>query len=109
MTQFPADADGDALRRVAEGGSDLSQPMVIEFSIAVPDQASGEATAGAAGSEGFETIVDHDDESEGWSCYCRMEMVATYERLLEVQDEPQRLAAPHGGRVDGWVTAGNVA
>ena len=109
MTHFPADADGDALRRVAEGGSDMSKPMVIEFSIAVPDQPSGEATAEASASAGFDAIVDHDDESDEWSCYCRMETVATYERLLALQDELQRLASPHGGRIDGWVTAGNVA
>lgn len=31
-TYYPDDDDGDALRRVAENGSDMSQPMKIEFS-----------------------------------------------------------------------------
>ena len=109
VTQFPSDADGDALRRVAEGGSDMSSPMAIEFAVAVSDQESGEATADAAGSAGFETMVSYDDESDEWTCYCRIEMVATYERVVEVQKELQRLAAPHGGQVAGWETAGNVA
>ena len=38
---FPNDADGDALRRVAER-SDMSQPMDIDFAINVPNQARGE-------------------------------------------------------------------
>lgn len=30
----PDDADGDALRTVADAGADMSRPMVIEFSVA---------------------------------------------------------------------------
>ena len=105
MAQFPADADGDALRRVAGGGSDMAKPMAIEFAIAVPDRRSGEAVAEAAASRGFDVEVSHDEPLDAWTCYCCMEMVATYERLLQVQEDLQRLAEPHGGDIDGWETA----
>ncbi len=38
---FPDDADGDALRRVAER-SDMSKPMDIDFAVDVPSKRSGE-------------------------------------------------------------------
>lgn len=41
---FPNDADGDALRRVAER-SDMSKPMDIDFAVEVPNQARGEKMA----------------------------------------------------------------
>lgn len=35
---YPNDADGDALRRVAGAGSDMSKPMDIDFAVAAPDE-----------------------------------------------------------------------
>lgn len=105
---LPDDADGDALRRVEEGGSDLSKPMTIEFFVAVPDESSGQAVAEAAEVAGFETEFDRDDESGEWTCYCTRFMPATYEEVIRAQEELRQLAAPHGGVPDGWETAGNV-
>jgi len=36
--EFPDDADGDALRRFVDNGSDLAKPMSIGFQVAVPDE-----------------------------------------------------------------------
>jgi len=83
----------------------MAKPMAIEFAIAVPDRRSGEAVAEAAASRGFDVEVSHDEPLDAWTCYCCMEMVATYERLLQVQEDLQRLAEPHGGDIDGWETA----
>lgn len=105
---LPDDADGDALRRVEEGGSDLSKPMTIDFFVAVPGESSGQAVAEAAEAAGFETEVDQDDESGEWTCYCTRFMPATYEGVVRAQEELRQLAAPHGGVPDGWETAGNV-
>ena len=79
MLQFPADADGDALRRVAEGGSDMSKPMTVEFAVAVADEPSGQAIAEreAAAAAGFTTSLTFDDQSDEWTCYCSAEMLAT--------------------------------
>ena len=33
---YPDDADGDALRRIASTGADMSRPMQIDFFVAVP-------------------------------------------------------------------------
>jgi hypothetical protein len=41
----PGDADGDALRKVAESGADMSRPTVIEFSVDVPDERAARRVA----------------------------------------------------------------
>ena len=77
---FPNDADGDALRRVAADGSDLSRPVSIDFTVAVPDSGAGLEVAVRAGALGYQTAA---------------------------QQELDELARSHGGRADGWGTFGN--
>jgi hypothetical protein len=54
---FPNDADGDALRRVVDGGSDLSRPMTIDFTVDVPSDEAGQAVARAAQKIGYHTDI----------------------------------------------------
>jgi len=103
---FPDDPDGDALFQVAQLGSDLSQPMEIDFIIAVPDEAAGKSIARAARAAGYATEVATDDNGD-WICYCSKEMIATYEAVVLAQEELRDLSAPHGGEPDGWETVGN--
>jgi len=49
---LPDDADGNALRLVADSGVDLSRPMDIDFVVAVPDRQAGEAVARLAAVSG---------------------------------------------------------
>lgn len=104
---YPDDADGDALFQVASLGSDLSEPMEIDFVVKVPDQASGQKVARAANSAGYVTEVATDDEGE-WICYCTKEMVASYEALVDAQEELRQLSRRFGGEPDGWETLGNA-
>ncbi|MGE5184457.1 MAG: ribonuclease E inhibitor RraB [Acidobacteriota bacterium] len=53
MATYPRDADGDALRRVADDGSDMARPMVVDFMIAARDEAVGRAIAAAVGPLGY--------------------------------------------------------
>jgi hypothetical protein len=54
---YPHDADGDALRRLAADGSDMSKPMEIDFAVAVPNEAVGSAIAEQARARGYEVEV----------------------------------------------------
>jgi hypothetical protein len=103
---FPNDADGDALRRVAER-SDMSQPMDIDFAINVPNQARGEEMAQLASQRGYATIVECDALGLRWTCYCTKRMVLTYEAVVAAQKELNELSEPLGGHSDGWGTFGN--
>jgi regulator of RNase E activity RraB len=102
---LPNDADGDALRRLAAAGSDLSRPMSIDFAVAVPSRVAGLAVARAAAVVGYESSVD--GGGDGWTCYCTRRMVASHAAVVDAQAELNRLSEPHGGRCDGWGSAGN--
>lgn len=106
--RFPDDADGDALFQVVAAGSDLSQPMDVDFAVLVPDEAAADDVAEDAEIAGFAAEVVWDDEAGEWTCYCTKTMVASYESVRETQEELRALAAPHGGVPDGWETAGNA-
>ena len=105
---YPDDADGDALRRIAEDGSDMTRPMVIDFHVAAPDQAAAEAIAEAAGQRGYRTKVYRDEDSNAWTCECSREMVATHAAVMAAQDELDALSRPLSGHSDGWGTFGNA-
>lgn len=106
---FPNDADGDALRRLAEDGNDLTRPMHIDFTISVPSLAAGHAVARAAQELGYRTSVEHDEEGATWTCYCSRHMVASYDAVVLAQEELSRVSGPHGGHCDGWGSFGNAS
>jgi len=113
MVDYPDNADGDALRRVLAGGSDMAKQMEIDFAVAAPDEAAGRRIADEAGRLGYRVrlVPDADPEepdATSWSCYCSKTMVPDYEAILAVQRELDDLATPFGGWSDGWGTFGNV-
>jgi regulator of RNase E activity RraB len=115
MPEYPNDADGDALRRVAADGSDMSKPMLVDFMVAVRDGESGQNVAAAAAHLGYRTQVmqdssEEDDEANAypWTVYCTKKMTLTYEAVVAAQAELDRLSQPYGGYIDGWGTFGNA-
>jgi len=108
MSNFPDNADGDVLRRLAESSADMTSPMVIDFAVAIPDEATGRAIALKAIEIGYKASVDQDSESNEWACYCSKPMFATYEDVINCQLELDKIAVAYGGFVDGWGTFGNV-
>jgi hypothetical protein len=105
---YPNDADGDALQRVADHGSNMSQPMSIDFCVAVPNELAGKAVAEVVTAKGYVTKVVKDHDATSWTCYCTKEMVATYNAVIAAQAELDELSKPFGGYIDGWVTGGNT-
>jgi len=122
MREYPDDADGDALANLAAQGLDMSQPLVLEFSIAAPDEQSAKSIADALGKQNYTPEIDFDErepeddpdasdddvEDEGfgplWSVYVKVTMVPEYDNVVAVQSELDRIAAPFGGQADGWGT-----
>jgi len=106
--KFPDDPDGDALFQVVAAGSDLSEPMDIDFAVLVPDEAAADDVAEDAEAAGFSTEVSWDEEVGEWTCYCSRTMLASYESVRAAQEDLRAIASPHGGVPDGWETAGNA-
>ena len=105
---FPDDADGHALRRIADHGSDMSKPMFIDFQVAVPDENSARSLADVARKLGYHAkVYDSAGCTLPWTCECSTRMVATYEGVIATQAELASISAPFGGIPDGWGTFGN--
>ena len=116
MTMFPDDADGAVLADLAAQGVDLSQPLLIEFAVAVPDEPSAQNTLEAMTNAGFNSRIEYDEgepdfdpeaDDEGefgpmWTVYADVLMVPQYDEIIRIQAELDRLAGPFGGNADGW-------
>jgi regulator of RNase E activity RraB len=105
---FPDDADGDALRRFVDGGSDLSKPMLINFQVAVPDEKAAQGMADVALKLGYRVSVHESPGcSRPWTCECSTRMLVSYDGVIAIQKELAKLASPFGGHPDGWGSFGN--
>lgn len=117
MTAYPDDADGAALADLAEHGVDMSQPLLIEFPVAVPDEASANKTRMAMTRAGYDSHIEYDagepdddgeidpdDEEYGpsWTVFANVNMVPEYNEIIRIQAELDRLAQPFGGNSEGW-------
>lgn len=123
MTDYPEDADGALLAELEAQGVDMTQPLLIEFAVAAPDEAAATAIAEALAGAGYESEIDYDDgepmegeaDDEGladpedeeefgpsWTVYAIVELVPDYDEILRIQEELDSLAEPLGGAADGW-------
>ena len=102
------EATRQALQQYVEAGSDLSRPMEMDFFVAVPDQAAGEAVAARAHLLGFATSVEHDDEDGAWTCYCTKTIVPEYATVVRIERELDRIGREFGGHGDGFGSFGNA-
>ncbi|MFN0052879.1 MAG: ribonuclease E inhibitor RraB [Planctomycetales bacterium] len=106
---FPNDDDGDALRRLLTGGSDLSRLMYVNFQVAVPDEAAAKGLAEVAWKLGYRVEIYSSPEcSLPWTCECSTRTLASYEAIIEIQMELRRISTPFGGFPDGWGSFGNA-
>ncbi|HTJ45417.1 MAG TPA: ribonuclease E inhibitor RraB [Kofleriaceae bacterium] len=106
VPDYPDDADGDALRRVAGSGSDMSKPMLVDFMIAAGAGAT-ESIATGARALGYVAAIDRNDRGER-TVYCSKQMLLDYDSVITAQRELDEMSAPFGGRTDGWGTSGNL-
>jgi hypothetical protein len=117
MTSYPEDADGAVLADLAAQGVDMSQPLLIEFAVAVPDEASANKVLKAMIRGGYDSQIvydegepddddeiDPDDEELGpsWTVYANVTMIPEYKEIMRIQADLERLARPFGGNSDGW-------
>lgn len=116
MTTYPDDADGAVLADLEAQGVDMTQPLTIEFPVAVPDEASAENAAAAMTKAGYESQIEYDegepdfdpgadDAGEfgpSWTVYASVHMIPEYSEIMRIQAELDHIARPFGGNSDGW-------
>ncbi len=60
MNDYHDDADGQVLARLAEHGVDMTLPLLIEFSVAVPDGRTAVSVESALSGKGYDIELDYD-------------------------------------------------
>jgi hypothetical protein len=96
-----------ALARLEHEGSDLQQPLAIDFFVAVPSAAAGEIVADRARCVGFRTSVEHDVPTDTWTCYCSIVIVPALSTVVRIEEQLDKLAQDVGGYADGFGSYGN--
>jgi hypothetical protein len=107
MPDYPNDADGDALRRVAADGNDMSAPMVMDFPVVLPAETPARQFASVAAARGYRVHVWKHDDDPGWDVICSIDMVPTHADVVRIQRELTEWAGPYRGYCDSWGTSGN--
>jgi len=116
MTSYPDDADGAVLADLAAQNVDMTQPLTIEFPVAVPNEASANSAAAAMTKAGYESQIEYDegepdfdpetDDAEefgpSWTVYANVQMIPEYNEIVRIQAELEQIARPLGGKSDGW-------
>jgi regulator of ribonuclease activity B len=102
------DGDGDALRRLASHGSDLSKPMTVDFAVDVPNDDAAKSVAAAALKLGSRPHTYQDSTDKKWTCNCAKTIIPTYDEILAIQNQLDELSRPFGGKSDGWGSFGNA-
>jgi hypothetical protein len=101
MSLFEENAE--VLRRFAADGIDLGRPRRIDFSLVFRDRTTADDFARAADPEGFSTVVEVTDRTEGpWEVTASRKMSPTSEAITAWETRLDALAGRFGGRADGW-------
>ncbi|MFB3430248.1 MAG: ribonuclease E inhibitor RraB [Phycisphaerales bacterium] len=113
MLDYPNDADGDALRRIAGGGSDMSKPMRVDFQMLVPTPDHAERLVVRLRKLGYSAHV-YEWQLAEWepgrdlTCEAFVRTLATYDVVIAIQNELELVCEPFGGVIDGWGSFGNI-
>ncbi len=102
--EFPNDENGDVLRRMQEGGDDLTKCRDIDFSCVFPSQSSAGQFADHFRRAGLKVGVEEGNVEQGlfWDVTVTRYMLPTHAGIAEVEENLAEVAAPLGGRNDGW-------
>ncbi|MEL7492044.1 MAG: ribonuclease E inhibitor RraB [Pseudomonadota bacterium] len=102
MPEYPDDADGDALQRIADDGVDMTKPLAIEFQILVPNENTADKVARELQKSGYGSNKDYDDVDDEWLIICPIEMVPSYENVVSMQKTLEGKLASCKAQLVGW-------
>ena len=111
MSLLVEEENKDVLRRMSEGGDDLTAPRPVDFTFVFPDRASAASFADAIQSQSFQAS---EVENTGcvpelaWEVVATMEMAPELHAVTEIELGLGNLATGLGGRPDGWGFLGDI-
>ena len=102
MSTWPADADGDVLRRMEAGGFDFSRPCLIDFNVDFETWPPADAAFSLL-QERYPSLEAYAPSDDG-AGYLQFQVLETlsYELVTRIQSEVSESMAPFGGVCESW-------
>jgi hypothetical protein len=100
--RFPDDLNGDVLRRMHDGGDDLSQPRVIDFSFVFSDRRGALSFAQMVDDPEKEVCISFYEPKQSWQVAVKYRMVPNHQDITALESELSAKAESVGGKADGW-------
>ncbi len=104
-SELPDDADGAALKRLADDGVSLGESREVDFSIWLNDREEAYRVQQLLDGKGYRFRVYQVRMSGRWSIDCTRVVRLGYEAIVAAQNELNADLAPLGLVCDGWGTA----
>ena len=108
IQDIPDDDTGQAIKRWAMEGSDLNEPMKIDFFINVADEVIGSQLSVNPALSDFKVFVERDDDTGRWTCYCTITMIPDYRAIINIETLLADVAKGLGAGYDGFGSFGNA-
>jgi hypothetical protein len=109
INDIPDDDTGQAIKRWAGKGSDLASPMKIDFFIEVADGVIGAKVSSDPALADFSVLVERDDETGRWTCYCTKTLIPDYRAIVDIEAVLTAVAKRHSAGYEGFGSFGNAA
>lgn len=102
------DWDERLIDRLRKSGSDPFQPHEVDFFMAMPSEAEGQAVAAQLEAEGYRVDVKaapDNPNDQPFSLHATKSLRLSVPGMRELTHHFQELAKAHGGHYDGWSAA----
>ena len=102
------DWDERLVKNLRTQGGDPFSPSEVDFFFDLPDQGACEQVAGALSVRGYSVDFRRDDPERGdrYTLHALKSIRISVPDMQSTRREFTALAVQHGGRYDGWATAG---
>ena len=100
---FPADENGDVLRRLQKNGDNLAKPRDVDFTVVFPTEESAQKFAEHFIRD-YRLSVRNSNciQHLPWDVVVTKHMVPSHRGITEFEEALQEVAEGLGGRNDGW-------
>lgn len=101
---FPNDENGNVLRGMYEDGDDMSQPRDIDFTVVLTNSDAVQEFGNYFYTLGLQVKAKKNDTVSElqWDVVVTVNMLPTHEGITAFEEKLEKIAAPLGGRNDGW-------
>jgi hypothetical protein len=101
-SSYPDDENGAVLRRLEEGGDDLTQPRNIDFEHVFPSKEGALFFAAQVVNHTDDVKVAWFEDEQVWNVTVTRYMIPKHGAVTELENSLAEIARLHGGETDGW-------